>query len=362
MTDDPPPAEPSQVSAADNPAPAPPAAAGGGRPGVAFLAGLLGAVVVLGLAAGAALVAEPVWRPLLVALVPHPEPGAIESLRTDLDRVRNDVASLARRVEQAEATVRAPAPPAAPAPSVSLEPLVQRLDQLEAAQREVAQQSQRLAKLGDEVERLSHNSVDAAAMLPLMQRLDAVEATTRKLGQRRGSDQALLLAIGQLRETIDAGRPFADELRAARLLGPDTAEARQVFDTLAPKAERGIPTAAELERRFLALEPQLVQADLLPQDDGMVRRTLARLASLVEVERTDVAAPGRSAAAVAARAQGLLRQADLAGAVRELTALDGAAAELAGPWMVDARARLAARKGLSGLTADVLTRVGKAGE
>ena len=64
------------------------------------------------------------------------------------------------------------------------------------------------------------------------------------------------------------------------------------------------------------------------------------------------------AGARVARAEVRLSQGDLAAAVTELEGLKGPAAATAGPWLADARARLAVDQVLSALQAAAVTRLG----
>jgi uroporphyrinogen-III synthase len=60
------------------------------------------------------------------------------------------------------------------------------------------------------------------------------------------------------------------------------------------------------------------------------------------------------------RAEAMVIRNDLAGAVLALEGLEGAAAEVAAPWVAAAKAKLAAESALSELTSDALVAVGAA--
>ena len=133
---------------------------------------------------------------------------------------------------------------------------------------------------------------------------------------------------------------------------------QKVVEVLAERAASGIPTRMVLAERFWPLAPQVVRAEALPQADTWWRGTLNRLLSLVTIRREDGTAAGETAAAVAARAEARLFQGDFAAAAAELALLSGGPAEVAGPWLADARARVAAEKALSELTAHTVALTG----
>ncbi|MEW5726853.1 MAG: mitofilin family membrane protein [Pseudomonadota bacterium] len=255
--------------------------------------------------------------------VAEPEPPATDPATTDrLDRLEQAVAALEARPQIPEALVR-----------------------------EVQSLSAALAET-------RKTTADAAAVLRLADRLDKVEAELRDIQSRRTSAAALLLATGQLREAVNHALPFEAELRAVRVLAPQDAEMAAAVEALKPRAAAGIPTRMVLAERFNALAPALVRSDLMPQGQSWWRDTVNRLGSLLTVRREDGDAAGTSPAAVVARAQAALRRGDLAGAIAQAETLDGAAAETVAPWLDDARARLAADKALSTLTAAVVAAIG----
>ena len=94
------------------------------------------------------------------------------------------------------------------------------------------------------------------------------------------------------------------------------------------------------------------------RDAGWVGQTLDRVGSLVTVRRTgDIS--GQSPEAVVARAEVRLQEGDLAGAVAEMTALEGQM-PANDAWLVRARLRLTAERALDALNAG-LAAIGGAG-
>ena len=284
---------------------------------------------------------------------PVAAPAVSPDLAAELAATRDRLAALEARLGHAGAT------------AVDLSPLESRVGQTETAVKALQAQPQVPAKLVDEVTELSgavaelkRTSADAAAVLRLADRVEKAESAVRDMQARRSSAAALLLAVGQLREAVAAALPYDGELRALKALAGADPEVAAAAETLKSHAAVGIPTLAMLTQRMTILAPAVIRAQILPEGQGWWRQTLDRLGSLVTIEREDGAAAGTSPAAVVARAQGALAVGDLAAAVTELEALSGPPAEVAAPWLSDARARLAAGRVLSGLTAHVVAAIG----
>lgn len=215
-------------------------------------------------------------------------------------------------------------------------------------------QGEQIAQLQQALEAQSRNSADAASVLRLSQRLDAAEEALRENQSRRESAQALLLAVGQLREAVNQGGPFQGELETVKVLAGD--ESKPLAEAVGGYAQQGIPNRLTLRDRFNRIAPDIVRADLHAKGGGWFNETLDRLSALVTVRRIDGEAAGKSTSAIVARAEQRLADNDLSGAMEELTGLEGEALDAATPWMSDARARLAAERSLSELTSQVVAR------
>lgn len=258
------------------------------------------------------------------------------------------------------------AAPSAPLPAPQdLSPLHDRLSVLEGQIAELKARPLVPERLGEQVAALDmqlaelrRNAADAASVLRLSVRLEKAESGIEELKAPRSSAAQMLLSVGLLQGAVDAGRAFDSELRALKALARDDEAIAPLLEPIAGAAGTGIPTKPVLEARFDALVPRLVQADILPEQDGWWRRTLARLATLVSVRREDGAAAGDSAPAIIARARDALARGNLEGAIIEMEALSGRAADEAGPWLNDARNRLIADKTLSELAAQVVAAAG----
>jgi hypothetical protein len=309
------------------------------------------AVLVLAVLVFAAAVTFPYWRGHL-GLAPRAAGPA-----QDIEELRGELAATRDRLRQVEARVAqlSERPGAAEGGG---DALAGRVASLEQALRALQGQPQVPARLADEVDNLARQvaelkktAADAGTVLRLADRVEQSEALVRELQAQRSTAAALLLAVGQLRDAVSLGLPFDAELRSLKALAPQDEEVARAAAAVQDHAATGIPTRLMLAERFEALAPQIVRAEMLPAADSWWRGSLNRLLSLITVRREDGATNGDDAAAVVARAQGRLGQGDLAGAARELGRLSGTSAEVAGPWMADARARVGADRALSELTA-----------
>lgn len=193
-------------------------------------------------------------------------------------------------------------------------------------------------------------------------RLGALEAKAARLADadltRKGD--ALLLAIGQLRDAIAGDRPFSGELAAVlRIAGQDEAIGRATAP-IAPLAARGIPTRAQLTARFAGLAAKAAQAAIAPEEGGWLGRTAARLARVVTIRRVGQDVTGETTMAALARAEARLASGDLAGAASALDPVGGKPAEVLADWRAAALARSAAKAAITRLSAETIARLAKA--
>ena len=270
--------------------------------------------------------------------------------------------------------------------------LDQRLAHLEQQMKSVAtpqwmqEEAQAMRALSDRVTALQSRAPDAADQKQLAalnetikklqdtvgvldQRLDRLEARRETVAMAR-SEQALLLAVGQLRAAIDRGRGFSAELDTVKALGRDRPELSAPVSTLAPAAAQGIPSVAMLTQRFRdEVAPAVLhapEADAAPApSDSLGARILARLRALVTIrrvaDRSAGAGAGGDAVSIAVgRTEAALAQGDLAGAVSALSALTSQQRAPAQEWLAAAHRRLDAEDALDKLTADLTARLASA--
>ncbi len=285
--------------------------------------------------------------------VPAPDNAAIETLRSRVDALAQDVAALKST---------APADSSAGASEIAalrreLDTLTTRVDGL-SGDSDVASQ---VADLKTQVE-ASAARLDG---MPSEERVAALEtklsAAEKKIdaAETKIDDAAALapaVAADALAAAIEAGRPFGAELQALRRLGVDQA----TLDSLAPEADKGLPTLASLGREF---ETAIASVDLsspIPEGAGVMDRLMQSARGLVEV-RPAHPTEGSDPEAVVTRIRGALAAGDLDTALKERDALPDAAKAATADWAAKAAARRDADDLVAQLRAEALSRL-EAGE
>ncbi len=278
-----------------------------------------------------------------------PDVEALAGLAVRLDGAGDALAALEGRIAAVETRFAALAEvaPGDAAVALDLSALEARLAALESAPGMApgtapgsATDDGTIAAVQDEAARL------AALAGELGRRLAVLEARPVPAGAEAGT----LLAVAQLRAALARSGAFEAELSALRTIaGEDDPAIRAALAALAPHAAAGIPTLAMLRARFAALADEVVRAGYAPPEGGWLKRTFARLSELVTVRRVGDDVAGATPEAIVARAEARLAAGDLAAALAEAEALDGAPAEVLADWLGDARARLAAERALATL-------------
>lgn len=197
------------------------------------------------------------------------------------------------------------------------------------------------------------------------ERIADVERAVTALGAAgAGARSALVVAAAQLQAQLRTSQGFADQLAAVRAV----AEGEHVNDPALDAAlaemdafAAGVQTVEELARGFSPLAGDLVAAGAGDAGDGWAADLWARLRGAVTVRRTGEV-EGDDTEARVARAEMRLGEGDLAGAIAEVSRLEGAAAEAVAPWLADARARLAVDVAAERLGARALAAVTGSGE
>lgn len=252
-----------------------------------------------------------------------------------------ELARLAERVRALES--------AAPAEKQELEARLRTVEERLAGAGGVGEGGEAPARLGDVEARLK----DA---------VEAVRGVAAALEERKGAATiGFLLAVGQLREALRSSGPFAGDLDALRAIAGGDPEIQTVLAGLVPRAEVGIPTLAQLKRRFPRVADAAVRAAASPEGGSWLDPALSWLGGLVTVRRVGGDVPGEEVDAVVARAEAELEAGDLRAAIAEVERLTGPAAAKTAGWLADARARLEAERGLKALTARALIRLGEGG-
>ena len=267
-------------------------------------------------------------------------------------------AALAARFDRLDQAQQRAAQEAAAA-NAAVQRLERRLAALDAkpvaAASDIAELRQQIVKLADTEAELAH-------------RIDALDKPGRAEAAGDATDLALALAVLQIRDAVETGRPFAasyDALVAIAHARPDIAAAAA---PLAEPAKSGLASRAVLARRLRELSGAITSA-AAPASGGETAsdwtdQALARLRSLVTIRRIDGASPDRPSAGPAAAvnaAELALAGGELEDAVAALEKLTGGPADAARPWLQIAKTRLAAEAALRQLDAMLLARLGSPG-
>jgi hypothetical protein len=244
------------------------------------------------------------------------------------------------------------------APSIFNPQVGATLDQrVTAAEQKNTEVTQSLAAL---IARL--NSVEAATPADLPQRLQmlAPKAELDNLNARVSRIEALryaasVLALARLARAADEARPFAREYEALSTINPGD----PAIQKLQPYAQRGIPTLDMLQARFPEAARIAINAERAALADGFWERQWVRLRNLISIRRLTVAA-GTDSESRLARAQVALGRGNLAAALNDTRALEGAAANSIAPWQRDAEARLAIDRSIDDMELRVTEMLGRA--
>jgi hypothetical protein len=245
--------------------------------------------------------------------------AALESLNAQLARTTDRIAAL----EQEVTSVRGAAGQPSAEVTERLGNAAARLDEMLAAQSDLAQ---RLAEAESDL-----NAVEAQR--------DAAPGSRETL---------LLLAALQLRDALQGSGPYAQPLGMLKNLAAEDPALAGVVAPLERRASAGLPSLAALQAQFPDVARRIAANEFGQEGEGWTAGVLRRLSEAVNL-RPVGNVEGDAPTAVAARAEVKLNDGDLAGAVAELNALDGAAAEAAASWLSDAEARLAATRAVDEL-------------
>jgi hypothetical protein len=226
---------------------------------------------------------------------------------------------------------------------------------------EVRQLSRRVDQIAQSVQQVQAGGGQLSALAQeLAQLRERTAALAEQVARRRDDEtraQALALAAAQVRAAVQTSGPYRTEVEALKAFEPQDPRLVQAMGALDAHAATGVPTAARLAERFGQISGDIVRAGSVGEDGSWTDRALSRVTSLVSIRRPAEQAEGDGASAIVSRAEARLDEGDLAAAVEELSGLQGPALETAGPWLADARARLAVDEAAATLTGAALSRL-----
>lgn len=190
-----------------------------------------------------------------------------------------------------------------------------------------------------------------AAVGQLEDRIAALEA-----GQRGVANAAAAaLAVSALSEATETSRPFTSELNAVRRVLTSSS-----LDNLERDAATGAPTRAGLAVQFGNLAGRAASASRDPGPDAdliaRIRYALSRIISIRHVGATAGSTPD----AMLARAQALLDDGDVEGAVAALDKLPEASKDVLATWIGAANRRVDIDRRVAAIRTDALTDLSRA--
>ncbi len=165
------------------------------------------------------------------------------------------------------------------------------------------------------------------------------------------TDRLLILGVAQLRPVLATSRPFEAELSTLYKLIPSntSSEVQDILAYIAPAAKTGIPTKAQLRRRFVSVSQMIFVEEVIPPKDVWYERVKVFVHSVKPI----LSGNNQPLLTVSA-AESRLRVGDLEGAVTEVEKLTGDSADAAAEWLIAAHRRLAADQVLDLLDAMAL--------
>jgi hypothetical protein len=286
--------------------------------------------------------------------------------------IAQEVTGLSDRLGKLEQSVNTLAQaPAAAAPTLDLQPLQDRIAKLESSLADVSQQAQaapsvpagpdlsgdiaalksandaltqQLNAARDEIKALQTQQIELSGTVG---KIASQPAGVTPAEQRR---TAAVVALSALRGALPLDKPYVSNLKVVDELAAVDADLKgklaPALDPLRPLAEGGAPTLAQLQASLPAqkiAETANAEAtsDAVGAEPGWSERLINRLSEAVTVRPVGENAEGDGPLAHLARGEAKLKAGDLAGAVTEIGALQGKAADAAAPWLSGAKARLA---------------------
>ena len=195
-------------------------------------------------------------------------------------------------------------------------------------------------------------SSDAVPVAPAadVERLDGRVTALETTQQSVADAAAAALAVSTLAESANSSRPFSEELAGLQRVLPASPSLR----ALEPLARLGAPTRAGLAVQFGNLAGRAASAARNPGADAdLFARIRYALSSIVSIRHVG-SIKGSTPDAILARAQVLLDEGDVEGAVAALEALPDPAREVLAPWFAAANRRIEIDRHVTSVRADAL--------
>ena len=268
-----------------------------------------------------------------------------------------DVAGLMNRIYALEQQVQGIA-----GASPELSDMLSRLGDMQTTLEGQAQLQNSLTDLKTLVEGMQGRMGEMDSTLKEVQEGDsALAQTLQGVSPADLKAAALLLALTQVRESAAREQPFYDDLVLLKnMVGEDDPELAAAIDRLAPLAQQGVLSPEGLSNELRSLTGDIVVSSLKGEDVSVQDKAMARLHDVLKIQKDGQLVTGTDTQARVARAQVMLDNGDVEGALAELEALRGPAAQTAQPLIDQAQMTLMLENLQSTVTEGVMGHIGRA--
>lgn len=234
----------------------------------------------------------------------------------------NGVAAVDQRLRRIEGIMDTPLAEAASAGDVTGANVAARVFQVQSGLADVQRQLQQIPS-ASQVAGLT------AEVQRMQQELPAIEASARTAQEAARA----AFAVAAASDASRTSGPFEQSYASLQALLPNDPNVA----ALAPLARTGAPTRNELRDQFDTIQIDIIRAARSSQAGaGFWGRIQAALAQWVVVRRRG---EGDTPAGIVERADARLAAEDLQGAIAQVSRLSGPAAQVAAPWLRNARRR-----------------------
>ena len=199
------------------------------------------------------------------------------------------------------------------------------------------------------------NSQLHQTMAALQARLELLENSVQQDAlsrEKTGLGRSLVVAVGQLQQTVLSGQPYEEPLARMAALAKKNENFTTAILTLTPTAKQGVATQRALSDQFPSVVRTVMKADK-KGGDGFFERTWQRVGSLITIRRVGEV-DGKETDAILARAERRLVAGELAATIELMESLRGPASVAARAWLDRAKTRLRAEHALADLQSQVI--------
>ncbi len=158
---------------------------------------------------------------------------------------------------------------------------------------------------------------------------------------------AMLLALTQVRSALNRSEEAFDKDLALlmNMIDEDDVELRSALEKLSPHAKTGLLSPSGLQSEFRTLAGDVVAASLSGEDVSFSERAAARMNEILQIEKDGELITGTETQAKVKKADKMLQNGDLNGAVRYLKkSLNAKELKPLRPWLKEAEAVLTSYK------------------